>query len=84
MPTEALFRDDAYLRSCEARVLSATPEAILLDRTVFYANSGGQPGDVGRLVWDGGETSIRNDFGDLRRPTRLRRRGASRAAKRAP
>jgi Ser-tRNA(Ala) deacylase AlaX len=29
MPTEALFREDAYLRACEARVLSATPEAIL-------------------------------------------------------
>jgi misacylated tRNA(Ala) deacylase len=58
MPTEALFREDSYLRACEARVLSAAPEAIRLDRTVFYANSGGQPGDVGRLVWEGGESGI--------------------------
>src|SRR5262249_13767750 len=33
-------------------------EAIVLDRTVFYARSGGQPGDTGVLQWDGGEIVI--------------------------
>ena len=58
MTTELLFRDDAYLTSCEATVLAAAPEGIELDRTVFYFESGGQPGDSGRLVWDGGSAVI--------------------------
>jgi misacylated tRNA(Ala) deacylase len=46
--TQALFRDDAYLKSAEARVLGINDRGgILLDRTVFYATSGGQPGDTG-------------------------------------
>ncbi|MEO1724258.1 MAG: alanyl-tRNA editing protein [Pseudomonadota bacterium] len=57
--TEPLFRDDAYLRDCTATVTAHTPEGgIVLDRTVFYATGGGQPGDAGLLRWDGGETVI--------------------------
>src|SRR5690606_25474537 len=45
------FRDDAYLRSAEARIVAITPEGgIVLDRTPFYATSGGQPGDSGTLT----------------------------------
>jgi misacylated tRNA(Ala) deacylase len=55
MPTELLFRDDAYLRECTARVVGLSPAGgIILDRTVFYATSGGQPGDQGVLVNDAG------------------------------
>ena len=46
--TEALFRDDAYLNAAEAEVVAINDRGgILLDRTIFYATSGGQPGDTG-------------------------------------
>lgn len=54
--TEALFREDAYLREAEAKVLGVNERGgILLDRTIFYATSGGQPGDTGRIVRPNGE-----------------------------
>ena len=47
--TESLFRDDGYLRSCDARVTGVDERGIRLDRTVFYPTGGGQPGDTGVL-----------------------------------
>ena len=58
-PTHLLFRDDAYLREAPARVIGHTAEGgVLLDQTLFYATGGGQPGDSGRLVWQGGDLAI--------------------------
>ena len=51
MDTKPLFRDDAYMKSCEANVLGVNDRGgIILDRTVFYATGGGQPGDTGALT----------------------------------
>lgn len=57
MPTECLFREDSYLKECNATVIGLTDQGgIVLDRTVFYATSGGQPGDRGMLTTPSGET----------------------------
>ncbi len=57
--TELLFRGDAYLVECDAVVTGHTPEGgIIVDRTVFYPSGGGQPGDNGRIRWQGGEMAI--------------------------
>ena len=53
---ELLFRQDAYLKSCDATVVSVDEKGIRLDRTVFYPMGGGQPGDIGRLVLADGST----------------------------
>ncbi|PBB37681.1 alanyl-tRNA editing protein [Mesorhizobium sp. WSM3868] len=57
--TEALFRDDAYLSTAEAQVVAINDRGgILLDRTIFYATSGGQPGDTGMLERADGRIAI--------------------------
>ena len=56
----ALFRDDAYLKECEATVVGIEDGAVALDRTVFYPMGGGQPGDTGIIAWGGGEVRIRD------------------------
>ncbi|MEO0821893.1 MAG: alanyl-tRNA editing protein [Pseudomonadota bacterium] len=58
MTTEPLFRDDAYLAECEARVTAHAEGGAVLDRSVFYATGGGQPGDAGVLDWEGGSCPI--------------------------
>ena len=55
MNTELLFRDDAYLRSATARVITVSERGVELDRTIFYPLGGGQPGDSGVLVRENGE-----------------------------
>ena len=57
--TDLLFRDDAYLREAEARVVAVNGVAVELDRTIFYPLGGGQPGDAGTLIRaDGSRAAI--------------------------
>ncbi|HYG91536.1 MAG TPA: alanyl-tRNA editing protein [Azospirillum sp.] len=55
---ELIFRDDPYARSCTATVAAVDERGIRLDRTVFYPNGGGQPGDTGVLRYPGGAVII--------------------------
>jgi misacylated tRNA(Ala) deacylase len=48
--TEELFREDAYMKTCDAQVLQVVAEGVVLNRTVFYPEGGGQPGDIGELI----------------------------------
>ena len=54
MPTELLFRDDAYLREATARVMAIDERGVVVDRTIFYPQGGGQVGDIGALVREDG------------------------------
>lgn len=57
--TRPLFRDDAYLKEAPATVLEVNDlGGIVLDASIFYPTGGGQPGDKGRLNWDGGTCEI--------------------------
>jgi len=61
--TEELFREDAALVECEARVLALEDfdghAGVILDRTVFYPLGGGQAGDAGSLrAADGREFTV--------------------------
>src|SRR6056297_2253996 len=57
--TEMVFRADPYATEAAARVVAHTPEGgVVLDRTVFYPSGGGQPGDSGRLDWEGGHLPV--------------------------
>ncbi len=57
--TELLFREDAYQTAADCRIIGHTAEGgLVVDRSVFYATGGGQPGDSGMLDWSGGRMPI--------------------------
>jgi misacylated tRNA(Ala) deacylase len=59
MTAEELFRDDASLLTCQARVMALSEGGAILDRTVFYPLGGGQAGDTGVLrLADGRELAV--------------------------
>ena len=50
--TALLFLEDSYRKDASATVTGITQEGgIILDQSIFYATSGGQPGDRGLMLW---------------------------------
>ncbi len=63
--TKELFREDSYLKECEACVTATQDGAIILDQTIFYPTGGGQPGDSGVFeLEDGQHITIANTLKD--------------------
>lgn len=56
--TDEISSRDAYQPSTDATVAEIRDEGIVLDRTVFYARGGGQPGDTGVIRWEDGEARV--------------------------
>ena len=57
-PVEEIAPQDSYLSRAEGSVVEVIDGGLVLDRTVFYARGGGQPGDVGTITWDGGSVDV--------------------------
>ncbi|MCA1952156.1 MAG: alanyl-tRNA editing protein [Hyphomicrobiales bacterium] len=54
--TRLIFREDAYADAVEAEVIALHEGMLVLDRTLFYAASGGQPSDTGTIMGPDGQT----------------------------
>lgn len=57
--TEVLFHA-SYLKQADATVMAHVEGGIVVDRSLYYATGGGQPGDTGRITWDGGAAAVVN------------------------
>lgn len=60
--TEMLYMRDAegnYIKAFEATVVSKGETYVVLDRTAFYPNGGGQETDTGKMAWEGGSARVK-------------------------
>ncbi len=56
--TDLMFYRDEYAKKAEAKVIALDEHGIVLDRTIFYPEGGGQPGDTGSIRYHGGEVRV--------------------------
>lgn len=56
--TKMLYYEDPYAREFKARVVRSFEDYVVLDRTAFYPEGGGQPSDVGSLEAEGKGTEV--------------------------
>ena len=57
-PTKALYYENPYMREFGAKVIGSFGSHVVLDRTAFYPEGGGQPSDVGEFISRRGKTEV--------------------------
>jgi len=70
--TDALYRENSYLKTCTTRVTDVNDVGVELEASVFYPKGGGQLGDTGTLTTDSGDTltitdTLKSDDGESQR-----------------
>ena len=55
-----LYLRDCYLREFNARIIELDANGVVLDRTAFYVEGGGQPGDEGKILASSKEYVVEN------------------------
>jgi len=56
--TELVYMKDCYVREFTAQVVKSGDDYVVLDKTAFYPEGGGQESDTGRLEWDGQRSNV--------------------------
>ena len=56
--TDEIFRNDSYVKELDVTISDITPEGLIFDKTIFYPEGGGQPGDEGHLISDEQKTKV--------------------------
>jgi misacylated tRNA(Ala) deacylase len=56
--TDELFRNNSYLKEHEVTVTEVTSDGLVFDKTIFYPEGGGQPGDEGFITSGENKTRI--------------------------
>ena len=58
--TEQLYYKDHYIKEFDAKVIWKNNNKIILDKTAFYPEGGGQPADIGFLINNGNKITVQN------------------------